>query len=129
MVGGMVSAPPQHQDRSLLKLLLGTVLLLLESASRVLLGNAVGALPSFQFKCVMLRADWWAGYSGTAGSLVEVPGGRLGRSWQSLSRTRVLPGTRMACAPILSPACPSLYSAPTYSPSNPFLFLVFPLLF
>ena len=43
---------------------------LLESASRVLLGNAVGALPSFQFKCVMLRADWWAGYSGTAGSLV-----------------------------------------------------------
>ena len=113
----MVSAPPQHQDRSLLKLLLGTVLLLLESASRVLLGNAVGALPSFQFKCVMLRADWWAGYSGTAGSLVEEdPGGRLGRSWQSLSRTRVLPGTRMACAPILSPACPSLYSAPTYSP-------------
>ena len=89
----------------------------LESASRVLLGNAVGALPSFQFKCVMLRADWWAGYSGTAGSLVvEVPGGRLGRSWQSLARTRVLPGTRMACAPILSPACPSLYSAPTYSP-------------
>ena len=72
MVGGLVSAPPQHQDRSLLKVLLGTVLLLLlESASRVLLGNAVGALPSFQFKCVMLRADWWAGYSGTAGSLVE----------------------------------------------------------
>ena len=125
----MVSAPPQHQDRSLLKLLLGNVLLL-ERASRVLLGKAVGVLPSFQFKCVMLRADWWAGYSGTAGSQVEDPaGGRLGRSWQSLARTRVLPGTRMACAPILSPACPSLYSAPTYSPSNPFLFLVFPLLF
>ena len=81
----MVSAPPQHQDRSLLKVLLGTVLLLLESASRVLLGNAVGALPSFQFKCAMLRANWWAGYSGTAGSLVEDPGGRLvGRSWQTL---------------------------------------------
>ena len=57
---------------------------LLESASRVLLGNVVGALlASFQFKCAMLRAHWWAGYSGTAGSL-EDSGGRLGRSWQTL---------------------------------------------
>ena len=80
----MVSAPPQHQDRSLLKVLLGTLLLLLESASRVLLGNVVGALlASFQFKCAMLRAHWWAGYSGTAGSL-EDSGGRPGRSWQTL---------------------------------------------
>ena len=44
----------------------------LESASKVLLGN--GVLPPFQFNCAMLRAHWWwSGYSGTAGSL-EDPG-------------------------------------------------------
>ena len=59
--------PPQHQDRSLLKLLLGLNVLLgaasaanvvPESVARVLVRNAVRALSSFQLKCAMLRAHW-----------------------------------------------------------------------
>ena len=78
------AAPGQILAQSAARHCAAAANVLLESASRVLLGNAVGALPSFQFKCEMLRANWWAGYSGTAGSLVEDPGGRLGRSWQTL---------------------------------------------
>ena len=48
----------------------------LESVSRVMLGNAVGALSSFQLKCAMLRSHWWAAYSGTAGNQEEEEPGR-----------------------------------------------------
>ena len=61
-------SPPAAPGQILAQSAAAAANVLLESASRVLLGNAVGALPSFQFKCAMLRADWWAGYSGTAGS-------------------------------------------------------------
>ena len=52
MVGRPVSAPPQHQGRSLFEVLLGT------AAADFVLESAVGMLPPFQLNCAMLRAQW-----------------------------------------------------------------------
>ena len=52
MVGRPVSAPPQHQGRSLFEVLLGT------AAADFVLESAVGMLPPFQLNCAILRAQW-----------------------------------------------------------------------